>query len=232
MFKRASKFTGKEVNRPFSVFNAHTEKKIVKTINEQDQQYYTCAFIDPGARNIALRISEYNIETDVIRTVILDLINLTINNKSADNALYMNMYSVLDEYIDCFSKCNFIVIESQLTINYSMVRLSQHLITYLTLVTRDKGALPVIVEMDPKTKSRLLCAPKLAGKAVKKWCLEKAIELLKARGEEGVLKYLQSHRKKDDLGDVICYDEIWFKNLLPKYLEEIDSVDENKSNEN
>ena len=61
-------------------------------------------------------------------------------------------------------------------------------------------------------KTRLLGCPKgLKKPEYKVWCREKAIELLKSRGEreEKFINFLKNSKKKDDMGDAICQCEAW-----------------------
>jgi hypothetical protein len=106
--------------------------------------------------------------------------------------------------------CQYILIESQLPINYDAVRMSQHLITFLMMNLANKGVKPMICEIDTYFKSRIFNAPKKMKKPeLKKWCRDQALELLKKRGDTQAYEALISAGKQDDMGDVVMYCEGW-----------------------
>ena len=112
------------------------------------------------------------------------------------------------------SYCQYILIESQLPINYDMVRMSTHIISFLMMNLENKGCKPMICEVDAYFKSRILNAPKKMTKPeLKKWCREYALELLQKRGDTVAYDSMVKAGKQDDMGDVVCYCEGWWKAL-------------------
>jgi hypothetical protein len=109
--------------------------------------------------------------------------------------------------------------EKQLSFNrVEILKLSQHILTYFMITLKDAPQLPLIVELDATMKTRCLNAPlKMKGKEVKKWAIEKAIEILKKRKDEQSLqimyitkkgnKELELRSKSDDVADTVVMIE-------------------------
>ena len=89
----------------------------------------------------------------------------------------------------------------------------KHLITYFTTKLKDKGNRPLVIEFNSQSKTRLLGCPKGMKKyQYKKWCKEKAVEILKSRKsdkEDKFIKKLEVTKKADDMGDAICQLHAW-----------------------
>ena len=119
----------------------------------------------------------------------------------------------LEEERKIFSSSHYIVIESQMAVSYDNTRMAQHLITYFTTKLKDKGNRPLVIEFNSQSKTRLLGCPKGMKKhQYKKWCKEKAVELLKERNEEKEQKYIDiitKTKKADDMGDAVCQYYAW-----------------------
>ena len=76
----------------------------------------------------------------------------------------------------------------------------------------NKGCKPMICEVDTYFKSRILKAPpKMTKPELKKWCRDYALNVLKERGDMTAYNAIESAGKQDDLGDVVCYCEGWYK---------------------
>ena len=135
--------------------------------------------------------------------------------------VYVNIMKFLDQYIPLFKQSHIMIIEKQLPINYRMVRVSQHVLSYFYMILKDTKYLPLILEIDPKLKTKQLKAPKgLNEKDIKIWSTEIAYEILKYRKETQSLDILDNARKrkkngtygkkKDDLSDTIIQIEAVF----------------------
>jgi hypothetical protein len=179
--------------------------------------------VDPGIRNCGLRIEQRRLLDNIlvdVKTVVMVRINfneedhLECKNPETvvfDTSYYTRSTDILDKFLPYAIQCQYILIESQLPINYSMVRMSQHIITYLCLGVKNRGCRPLIIEIDPHLKSRLLHAPsKMKKPELKKWCRQKALDVLSARddnvGHDAILKV----GKGDDMGDTVCQCEAWW----------------------
>lgn len=133
-----------------------------------------------------------------------DLTKNCKSNKSLDIQIFVNMYNLLDEHFDLWSKCDFIVIEEQMHFgvktNFMAVKLAQHCFSYFVFkFDSDKP----IIDFPSYHKTQLLGALKIESKpykngeirykgmeksARKKWAVEKAFQILKFRNETSVFE--------------------------------------------
>ena len=139
--------------------------------------------------------------------------------KYIDPEIFFNMNELLDRYKKYWDLCDYIVIEQQMGFNRNYntmaLKLGQHCFSYfVTKYTREKQ----IIEFPAYHKTNILGSQKILKKtktgktmyrnidkpARKKWCVEKAKEILFDRDDMTNLSKIQSAKKKDDLSDVIC----------------------------
>lgn len=135
----------------------------------------------------------------------LDLTKNTRKDKYLDKKIFVNMIEALDEYKEYFDKCSIIVIEQQMSFkaaqNTMAIKLGQHCYSYFLF---RYGESKEIVEFPAYYKTQILGAPKKLTKPErKKWATEKALEILMERGDVSTLDEITSHKKKDDLADVL-----------------------------
>lgn len=220
---------------PYLIFNPHTVPPLVADPSGELHGI----FIDPGIKNCAIRSSSLDRKTRAIRTNFQILINFCYTppplggdggggdasvstcggaRVDSESQYYQQSLLYLEPYREWFQRSHYIVIESQLPVNYDLVRMGQHIITYLMVTVRDAGFRPLIIEIDSRLKSRLLGAPpRLTKPQLKKWCRDKALSLLKERGDLETVTMISKQPKKDDHGDVVCYDEVWWNHLLSSH---------------
>ena len=177
--------------------------------------YYRVLSIDPGLKNFCFRIEFRNLITGQITMEAYEKINLLsdlVGEENIVNYKYRNSILLLEKYIDLIYNCHLVIIERQLSRNYKMVRFSQHLITYLIIRLMDNPAQSIILEVDPKLKTRQLNAPRgLNSKDVKKWAILRADQILKTRGDQASLNIIKKAKsKKDDLSDTVIQIEAIF----------------------
>lgn len=188
---------------PYIVFNPHTLPACVSTGDD-----IIITIIDPGLVNCAIRTSIYNIIKRKSTTYLMKLINFTSKKEGDTVHHYTNIFEFLEPFHDYFINSHYICIESQLPINYDLVRFSQHLLTYLMMITRDKGNRPLLIELDPRMKSRMLNAPsKMKKPQLKKWARDMGVYYLRCDDEPELADFLEKEKKGDDYGDVICYEK-------------------------
>lgn len=193
---------------PFCEFNPHEKPApVIKNDN------IIVTSIDPGIVNCGVYVCCYNLKEKTHKS--LFLARLTFNQSENYYIESMKQFERLEKENGFFSASHYIVIESQMTISYDNTRLCQHLITYFMHTMKNKGSLPLVIEITSQAKTRLLgCPKKLTKYQYKKWAAEKAVELLEDRGEECEEKYVQSimtNSKKDDKSDAICQYYAWIK---------------------
>jgi uncharacterized protein YoxC len=136
-----------------------------------------------------------------------------------DQETFYNMTDLLDKYKELWDKCTVFVIEQQMSFgkqnNKMAVKLGQHCASYFYI---KYGRTKKVVEFPAYHKTQVLGSQKIkkttkAGKvswknidkpARKKWCIAKALEILKERDDEETSTIISKSKKKDDLSDVIC----------------------------
>ena len=199
-FKKFSK--AKSESLPYAELNPHTiEAPVMRNKN------IIITSIDPGIVNCGIYTTAYDSETKKIKSIYLE--KLVFND---GNNHYLNSLKKLEELENqhkLFSSSHYIVIESQMTVNYDLVRMGQHLISYFLTKLKNKGNRPLIIEITSQAKTKLLDCPKgLSKYQYKKWCTSEAIKYLKEQGqgesEKDFIYKLESAKKSDDMGDSIC----------------------------
>jgi hypothetical protein len=109
-----------------------------------------------------------------------------------------------------------LIIERQLPQNYKMVRISQHLISYFYMLWTDLPHQPLIVEVSPSLKGKMLGFSKRHDYDLKEWSSAKAVEILTFHQDLESLQILTKFPgKKDDLADTVCQEEALFMILYP-----------------
>ena len=186
------------------------------------QPYYRVISIDPGISNFAFRIetrtSQPNTSENYFhpKTEVLEKISFShhvTDEKTGMCNLYIELIRFLDSFEQWYPTIHLVIIEKQLPINYKMVRLSQHVITYFHMKLKNMELLPSILEVDPKIKTQKLGAEKgLTKPEVKKWAIRKAYELLGIRSDDVAIGIINEamKSKKDDLADTIVQIEAVF----------------------
>ena len=201
---------------PYIIYNPHSCDAPV--IDPEQKDKITITTIDPGRINCGIYVGNYYKDEDKYWSKYLARLNFVTSEE--DKAHYVESVKVLDkleEDYSYFSQSHYIVIESQMAISYENTRMGQHLISYFITKFRNKGNCPLVVEINSKIKTKLLgCPDKLSKYQYKKWCREKALNLLETKGinDENKNKFIDlinSNKKSDDMGDVICYFEAWSK---------------------
>lgn len=165
--------------------------------------------IDPGTKNFAMRIETRYLQGGPIISEVMAKLDFSLENLEEDvskSSLYNSVITFLNNYVDWFPTVHVVIIERQLPENYKMVRMSQHIITYCLMRIGHAH----ILEISPTLKTKALEAPpKLDKREVKKWSVDKALELLYKRGDFKTIRILEevAKSKKDDLADTIIQIE-------------------------
>lgn len=156
------------------------------------------------------------------KKVLLANLDLTYNSDSSiylDPQVLYNLIETMDEYSEYWDQCDVFVIEKQMSFgkrhNTMALKLGQHCWSYFAI---RYGKSKEIIEFPAYHKTQVLGAQKersttktgkVRYKAVnkparKKWCVQKALEILRDRDDYETSEQIQGTRKKDDLSDVIC----------------------------
>ena len=155
----------------------------------------------------------------------LDLTDNCAKGSYLDPETFHNMCSVLDEHSEYFDQCEYVIIEMKMAFkgkyNTMALKLGQHCYSWFVC---NYGRSKVVTEFPAYYKTQVLGAPKIEGKPykngktrwksmpkkdIKKWSVEKCIEILTCRGEIDVLDEVLTKTKKDDLADVVCQLQAW-----------------------
>jgi hypothetical protein len=180
-----------------------------KTERKWRTDYIQVASFDPALKNLAVRIERWNSDKTVV-PVYFNKFNLC-EGKSDDEADYVHaskeLFVVLKKLEKILSECNVVVVERQLAINYKAVRISQQIITQISIITYNTDYLPSIYEVDPKLKGEIFGANsngKITEDALKQWSVVKVTELLTSRNDTASLEVMKSNKnKQDDLADTV-----------------------------
>lgn len=180
--------------------------------------------IDPAPKNFALRI-EKRLTTGEIQVIYMDRMDFSnhgdasesTGSTTVDPRMLIAITTHLDSLEPWMKQSQIVAVERQLAKNYKATRIFQHLITYFMLRLPSYEGRCALIDLSPKLKGKLLEAPKgLNYTGLKKWGVEKAMEILEQRGDEWSLQKLKSRKgksvtKADDLADTIIQMEAWFK---------------------
>lgn len=176
--------------------------------------------IDPGKRNFCFRIELRDYTKGIIKMEAyekIDLLGESVDGKVKIDYIYRNSMLILKQYEKLIVNCHVVLIERQLAINYKMVRFSQHVISNLMSMLYNNDLRTVIMEIDSTVKTQQFGIKGLGKRETKKWAIEKADQLLRARGDQASLNIIKKAKsKKDDLSDtVVQIEAVWKHFKLP-----------------
>ena len=181
-----------------------------------NQDYRQFVSIDPGEKNIAMRIEKKYFDGRTEPIVYIKE-NINIDNKGSGMcSVFENLYKFLDQYYPYYLESHFFIIEKQLKCNKeTIIEIAQSIIMYFIIKLRDSILVPHIIKMDAKIKYHKM-HPKganheLISKKLKAWGVEEAKRLFIESGDTDSLKILDTHSKKDDLADVKLQIEAFCK---------------------
>ena len=141
--------------------------------------------------------------------LLLDNVDLTKGVKQPKGQaigadVYLEMYTVLDQYRELWDTCHVFVIEQQMGFgnrrNTMALKLAQHCYSYFAMLYRGSKE---IYEIPAYQKTRVFTKSKLNDSQRKKWAVTRAVEILQSRQDSKHLDLIKSRKKKDDLSDVI-----------------------------
>jgi hypothetical protein len=178
--------------------------------------FFQAAFIDPGTVSCAFRIVRYYHQENRIEVLYFGILNFGRKIE----LILSGVERELTPLIDLFINCHHIVIERQPLKRCDVYRTSQHIISYLSFMIKNKGVYGLIIEVDPKLKTSWIGGPATAkqnnGDSIKKWSQRKALEILHLRNDTFSLSILSSslYKAREDLSDVVCYEYAWWSYFL------------------
>lgn len=179
--------------------------------------------IDPAPKNFALRI-EKRYRSGYIEPIYMEKIDLSqygdASETTGTTVIDPRMMAAITHYIQSLlpsiRQSRIIAIERQLAKNYKATRIYQHLMTLFITLMPSFAHYCILMDISPKLKGKILGAPKgLNYNGLKKWGIEKSLELLSWRGDQWSRQTIEYHRGKsetkgDDLADTVIQMEAWF----------------------
>lgn len=178
----------------------------IKSYMNMNKSFINTLSIDPGSRNFAIRKQKRINEEGKLK--IVPLIYDRLDMKLTDGNIIEAVHRYLDlNYEKNFKDCHLIIVEKQMAVNYTTVRISQAIISYFMAKMANNSLHTLIIEISPKMKGDLLGAGKLTKLQLKQWAVEKATEMLTLRNDNESLTVLRRHNKKDDLSDCVLQEE-------------------------
>ncbi len=198
---------------PYTIYNFNTIKlSLEQSLQNWKEPYLRVISIDPGSKKFAICVEKRPRGPGLIQNELF--INLSLssafNPRGFECDLYNNLTNFLDQHLTLFHCCHLIIIERQMAINYKMVRVSQHVLSYFSIKLKNSPFLPIIMEIDSKIKSSQLSAPKGMNRIhLKKWTVSIVRTLLSMRRDLKSLGILNSHTitEQYDLSDTVAQIE-------------------------
>lgn len=208
-FKKFSSDKGNKL--PYAEINPHSlEAPVMKNKN------IIITSIDPGIVNCGIYTGAYDTENKTHKSIYLEKL---VFNRAVNHYLEaLNKLEELEEKHKLFSSSHYIIVESQMTVNYDLVRMGQHLISYFLTKLKDRGNRPLVIEITSQAKTKLLDCPKgLSKYQYKKWCTQEALKMVTENDEPDYIFKLENAKKSDDMGDAICQYKAWIKIMEGEY---------------
>lgn len=192
----------------FTIHHCSLSSQTARPLLHTDD-YYQVVSIDPATDNFALRIERRWFNGTIVTLEWNKIKFDRVTDESGLSILYLQITSYLNNYIKHYVDTHHIIIERQMAINNLASRVCQHVISYFVIMCQNHTKHPVIYEVDPKVKGKLLGVPKgLNRTELKRWGVEKCRELLYTRGDKVGSSILDGSGKKlDDSADTLIQIE-------------------------
>jgi len=163
------------------------------------------AAIDPAIYNCAVRVERrfFNLETleQIGNPKTIVQVKFDFGKSNPINS----MMQIFDERLDAYLKwCKYILVESQLSVNPSMIKMSYAIIGYISKMVSSSPINAIVVEVAARFKTRD-APPGLDKPSIKRWAFSKALEIIRDNEDAECLTLLEGLKKRDDHSDVICY---------------------------
>jgi hypothetical protein len=187
-------------NKMYEIHQIHAN-----TDREWRGRFYKIVSIDPAIKNLAIRV-EHRFPNGSTKAVLYERNNF-------ESGTLIEILNYLESKWHLMIDPHFVIIEKQLAFNYKALRVSQHLLTFFYMKCQNNPVKTIIVEIDPKLKSKFFTSVKMNPKEVKKWAVGKAEEILVANNDLESLARMKSSKKKDDMADVVVQIEAFWKTV-------------------
>jgi len=146
------------------------------------------------------------------KTIKYELLDFKRENESCkDHQVFLNLTEYLDNNLDLWDTCSFVVIERQHKKNYTAQKVEHFIYAYFTI---KYGGFKIVTDISATRKTQVLGAPKKMEKPQrKKWAINEAQGVFEIRDDMHSLAKLLKGPKKDDLGDAAIQLQV-FKLLV------------------
>jgi hypothetical protein len=206
-----------------NLYTIHAFEENTPPINWKNLKELRICSIDMGRVNFGMQIETRRIvrgELEVTRELIIKR-ELKPAPTHGISYFYKQFTDLIYEYQDLMFDCRLILIEKQMAVvgagkggNVKTYRDMQHLITLFQFFPFNNPC--HIVELSPRVKTKYLrCPDSIKGKQIKKWCVDKAEEIIDLIGDSKGLELIEELRsekdKLDEIGDTICQVEAFIQ---------------------
>ena len=196
------RMAGYQVGSEYTIHNIHQNEN-----RNWKGEWYKIISIDPGVKNLAIRVELRHKDTNQTKHLLFERNNFEIDN---EQGIMVSMLNYLESNWHLMKDPHFVIIEKQLPFNYQAVRISQHILTYFYMKCQNNDVRTFIIEISPQIKSKVFTKTKMNPKEVKKWCVDKAYEVLRKNKDEDSITIIEESKKKDDLSDVVIQIEAFW----------------------
>lgn len=186
--------------------------KVDSSDRSSEMEFYLIASLDPARDNFGFRMEKWftsGLNKGKVVPVCFLKLSFKANDPTNTNLTFSRITAFILSKIDLLTKCHYIVSERQLAVNYKSVRISTHALALIMALTENKGNKPIVIEVSPQLKYRQLEAPKGWTERQLKtvWTPEKALQILKQRGDHVSATVIEKAKKKDDFSDTVLQFE-------------------------
>ena len=213
----------KDDNRDFVIYHPYPCEHLPPVVQDIPDEGCQCISIDPAINNFAIRIEKRHhsglIET--IKMLKIDFeqygdVSESTGTSIVNPKILAAVIHALSELQDIIKYTKIIAIERQMAVNYKSTRIFQHILTYFLVMVTTFEYPCIIIDISPKLKGKILGASKkLNHHEIKKWSIEKCMNILSWRNDQAAIEIIKQHRgksetKADDLADTVIQIEAWF----------------------
>ena len=170
--------------------------------------YLQVVSIDPATDTYAFRV-EKRWNNGFIELLAFSRVKFNRNLVDGNsNEMYLEISEFLDSFSHHYKDAHMFLIERQMVPNYKAIKVGEQTIAYFINHCKTSEKVPVIMEVNPALKGKMLGAPKgLNYTYIKKWAVEESERILRMRCDTKSLEILNQYRKNDDMCDTIAMIE-------------------------
>lgn len=194
-----------EPKTPYNTYWFHSIPRLESQSKTAQREFIKIASFDVANKTYAIRVEARFMDGRVVPIIfdLWDLRTMQTGDPDFPDENRSNLFRKLDEIKKYLIDLDIVLIERQIPLNVKSRNMMCATIDYFGILLRDSPYYPIIYDVCPKLKGRILGAGRLSKPELKQWAVVKAKEILKLNNDEWSLKRLDGHKKKDDLADTI-----------------------------